>query len=144
MSLRSYQKGARRELEFIEIIEHLGAHTIKSAGSKGVWDVVASSRKFIFYAQVMSNAWKRPEERRAMLAFPAPRTIEHNIAFMMVRFDDPRFENGKRTRKARIQVRMAIPGDERFVQVEHLARSFEQARLDIRRLKRKEAKKDVE
>lgn len=65
-------KGRRREHASRRLLEHAGYHVCRSAGSKGVADLVAWSATELLLVSVRANRGLSPTERDALLEVPAP------------------------------------------------------------------------
>ncbi len=65
-------KGSRRERQTIALLESLGYVCTKTAGSLGIWDVVAIGPADFIVVQVKSNRWPDRAEMEALRAFPCP------------------------------------------------------------------------
>ncbi len=65
-------KGTRNEHKTIAYLEKDGWACTRSAGSLGVWDIIAINSSCVLLIQVKSNNWPAPEERQKLQDFPAP------------------------------------------------------------------------
>lgn len=71
--MNAYQKGRNREMRTIEHFEDLGYACMRSAGSKGAFDVICTGPTDVLMIQVKAgNAWPGPVERESMRLTPAP------------------------------------------------------------------------
>ena len=53
--MSNYEKGARAERELVNFLERIGYECVRSAGSKGAIDVVATHKTHTRYIQVKSD-----------------------------------------------------------------------------------------
>jgi predicted RNA binding protein YcfA (HicA-like mRNA interferase family) len=67
-----YRKGWRNEKRTIKLLEAAGFECIRSAGSRGVFDVVGISSRAIVLVQVKSNNPPSPATLETIREFPAP------------------------------------------------------------------------
>jgi Holliday junction resolvase-like predicted endonuclease len=65
-------KGRRLEHRSRRILEGEGFAVIRSAASKGAFDLVAFRRDGVTLVQVRAGRWPSPAELEALGAFPAP------------------------------------------------------------------------
>jgi len=77
-------KGRRREHQAREWLESLGYSVTRSAGSKGIRDLVGLSEFGVAIAQVKCHTWPGPAERLVLELSPAPPGTRR----LMFRFDD--------------------------------------------------------
>ena len=64
--MTNYEKGANAEREAKKLLEMLGYDVIRSAGSKGMWDLVACYRTHIRLVQVKVEGAMTPVEYEAI------------------------------------------------------------------------------
>lgn len=65
-------KGSRYESRSKEWLEAQGYTCVRSAGSKGAFDLVAFREDGILLVQVKFGRWASPEERAVMTSVPIP------------------------------------------------------------------------
>jgi hypothetical protein len=65
-------KGRRNEYRSRALLESLGYQVLRSAASKGAWDLVALSTSDVVLVQCRSNRAPTPAEREVLAAFPCP------------------------------------------------------------------------
>lgn len=73
--MNAAHKGRRREHQSIRLLEAAGYTVVRSAASKGPFDLVALGPQDIQLVQVKANRLPAPTERRALAAFPVPATV---------------------------------------------------------------------
>jgi Holliday junction resolvase-like predicted endonuclease len=66
--MNSKAKGSRLEHKTIHLLESVGYQCIRSAGSLGPFDIVATHKLGVRFIQVKANGWPRPEEREELAA----------------------------------------------------------------------------
>lgn len=66
------RKGARNEWRTIRWLESQGYRCVRSAGSHGVWDVIALGADGVLLVQVKSNRWPSAKELALLHEFPVP------------------------------------------------------------------------
>jgi len=69
---RAYRKGRYYENSIRKEFEAKGFYIIRSAASKGLWDIIAINSDIIIFIQSKVNALPRPSERKAMSEFKCP------------------------------------------------------------------------
>lgn len=74
--MNTSKKGRRNEHRTIKRLESLGYYCLRSAASKGIWDVVAVGPDNVLLIQVKSNDWPGSEEMAAMTAFIVPPRVQ--------------------------------------------------------------------
>ena len=84
--LKKYRKGARKEREIMKLLEESGAvHTIRSAGSKGIIDIVAVFREWIALIQV------KPKGGLSVLEFQKlqklAKQVPRNVVVLLVEYE---------------------------------------------------------
>ena len=67
--MTNYEKGAKAEREAKKLLEMLGYHAVRSAGSKGTWDIVAIYTTHIRLIQVKVEGAMTPVEYEAIKEF---------------------------------------------------------------------------
>jgi Holliday junction resolvase len=72
MAINRSAKGRRNEHKSIKLLESLGYSCIRSAASKGAFDIVALSSMEVLLIQVKSNSWPSSLEVEAMRLLPTP------------------------------------------------------------------------
>jgi hypothetical protein len=82
--MNSARKGTRREHQVIAELEGRGYRCIRSAASKGTFDLVAHGHWNVIAVQVKCNAWPPPAERRELEVAPVP----DNWVVQCWRYDD--------------------------------------------------------
>lgn len=70
---RYFENKARKELEAE------GFYVMRSGGSKGLWDLIASRRDKIKFIQVKRNQLPRPKERKRLAKFDCPEIATKEI-----------------------------------------------------------------
>jgi len=65
-------KGRRNEHKTIRLLEDLGYECVRSAASRGTFDVIAFNAKSVKLVQVKSNRWPGSAETEAMELFECP------------------------------------------------------------------------
>lgn len=88
MALQGKRKGTKRELLVEAILIGMGYRVVRSAGSHGEFDLVASCEEDVLWIQVKANRWRgvlRGEEADAIRAFPVPPVHNRKLAW---RVDD--------------------------------------------------------
>ncbi len=75
--MSNYSKGRKREYDVMDILKKAGYQCLRTAGSHGMWDVIAIGPSNIRLIQVKLNRTPTPAERRAIEEFRvAPRTTK--------------------------------------------------------------------
>ena len=74
-----YRKGQYYETKTRKELEEVGFYTIRSAASKGIWDIVAVNKYFVILIQVKANNWVGPRERKQMEEFKCPENTIRQI-----------------------------------------------------------------
>jgi len=77
--MAEYPKGRRRELAVKHFLEALGYTVIRSAGSKGPWDLVAYKEGEVRFIQVKSAKPSRPFLERLFRGPEAPMTPSYEV-----------------------------------------------------------------
>lgn len=77
--MSKYRKGWYYEDKIRKELEEQGLYTIRSAGSKGLFDVVAISSHFIILIQSKRNVAPTVAERKAMAEFKCPKNVIRQI-----------------------------------------------------------------
>jgi len=80
----SKRKGTRNEHRSIALLEASGYHCTRSAGSLGVWDMVAIGPMDTVLVQCKTNRWPSRAEMEVMKLFPIPT----NCRKVVHRWDD--------------------------------------------------------
>lgn len=70
--MNTAKKGRRNEHRTIELLESAGYRCMRSAASKGCWDVFGVNNQGFVLVQVKTNVWPNPAEMEAMRDFPSP------------------------------------------------------------------------
>ncbi len=70
--MTNYEKGARAEREAIQILEWMGYDCTRSAGSKGMWDIIAVHPTHVRFIQVKTEGAMTPEELEKIKLYNAP------------------------------------------------------------------------
>lgn len=70
--MTAYKRGYYYEDKIRKELEGNGHYVIRSAGSKGLWDIVAISSEFIILIQSKKTGLPTPKERKAMAEFKCP------------------------------------------------------------------------
>jgi Holliday junction resolvase len=65
-------KGNRAEYKSIRLLESCGYNCVRSAGSKGLFDVIGISPTDIILCQTKSNRWPSETEMEQIKLFPCP------------------------------------------------------------------------
>jgi len=77
---RSKAKGTSKEYKAIRLLRNEGYYTVRSAGSHGLWDIVAYNHTKVRFIQVKSAGVKpSAAERRALLHASVPRNCSKEI-----------------------------------------------------------------
>jgi len=66
-----YTKGRRLEYKTMRVLEAAGYYATRSAGSKGLWDVIGISSQETLLVQVKANDWPGSLEMEQMELFQA-------------------------------------------------------------------------
>lgn len=69
---KNYQRGRNNEYRVQKRLEEVGYQTTRSAGSKGLWDVIAWSTTEIRFIQAKTNGWPNPLEMEAISMAEVP------------------------------------------------------------------------
>lgn len=77
--MTAYKRGYYYEDKIRKEFEKQGYYTIRSAGSKGLWDIVAMSSNFIVLIQSKKTGLPTPKERKLMAEFKCPATTIKQI-----------------------------------------------------------------
>ncbi len=77
-------KGRRNEHKSIRLLEAAGYHCVRSAASKGAWDIVGLCSTDVVLVQVKTNGWPGTLEVEEMKNCPAP----PNCKKLIHRWDD--------------------------------------------------------
>lgn len=78
--MTNYTKGAKAEREVCKLLEQVGYETTRSAGSKGMWDVVAYHPVLGFrLIQVKVEGAMTPGEAEAIMYAPVPPHVSKEI-----------------------------------------------------------------
>jgi Holliday junction resolvase len=88
----NYAKGRRAEYRVQKLLEAVGFDTIRSAGSKGTWDVVAIGVSAVRLIQVKSDVRASKEEREAMKEYRTPAGVTKEIWTFFRRRREPVIE----------------------------------------------------
>jgi len=70
--MTKYTKGASAEREAKHLLEMLGYQVMRSAGSKGIWDIVACHPTHIRLIQVKTEGAMTPEEHESIEIYLEP------------------------------------------------------------------------
>ena len=70
--MSNYRKGASAEREVCKILNELGYHCTRSAGSKGMWDIVAIHPSHVRLIQVKVEGAMGPLELERIKLYNAP------------------------------------------------------------------------
>lgn len=70
--IHKYTKGRKIEYKAMRELMEAGYYPIRSAGSKGIFDVIGISAVDFVLIQLKSNRKASPKERRRMKKFPVP------------------------------------------------------------------------
>jgi len=76
---RSYRKGRYYENKTRKELEVAGFYTVRSAASKGMWDIVAIGKYTVILIQVKANNRVGPKERKQMEDFECPENTMRQI-----------------------------------------------------------------
>jgi hypothetical protein len=68
----NYTKGLKKEYQSRLLLEAAGYEVMRSAGSRGLWDLVGISGTGIVLCQVKVGDWPGTLELEAMRKFPVP------------------------------------------------------------------------
>ena len=79
MSMTNYQKGVRLEREVKELLEGAGYTVVRSAGSKGLFDLAAVDRASTRLIQVRKNRKLSPTEREAIKLVPVTKVTTKEV-----------------------------------------------------------------
>jgi len=77
-------KGRHNEHRTIALLQEQGYATVRSAASKGLWDIVAYNGLEIVFVQVKTNGWPGRQESQAM----AEEMVPANGRKVIYRWDD--------------------------------------------------------
>ncbi len=77
--MNRYAKGARLERRARRELETQGYTVIRSAGSRGVVDLVAFNTRHIRLIQIKAHGAARPTDLFQLRQFPAPRTVTREL-----------------------------------------------------------------
>lgn len=81
MSNSMYRRGYRFEISVKKYIEHLGAYVIRSAGSHGVFDLIAVKNGSVFGIQCKKDGQLSVHDRKVMLEYYKTHKIIPLLAF---------------------------------------------------------------
>ena len=70
--MTNYEKGARAEREAIALLELVGYDCTRSAGSKGMWDIIAVYRNHVRFIQVKTEGAMTPVELEKIKLYTTP------------------------------------------------------------------------
>jgi hypothetical protein len=70
--MNSKAKGTYNERKTINLFEKQGYKTIRAAGSKGDWDIIAWNHQHILFIQVKTRDWPGTEEMERLKQSPCP------------------------------------------------------------------------
>ena len=70
--MSNYRKGANAEREAVKMLESMGYDCVRSAGSKGLWDIVAIYLTHIRLIQVKTEGAMTPVELEKIKLYNAP------------------------------------------------------------------------
>jgi len=74
-----YKKGKYYERKSRKLLEEEGYYVVTSAGSKGIWDLVAIGEKDIRVIQVKCNSVVSKIEKKRMIEFFCPDNVKREI-----------------------------------------------------------------
>jgi Holliday junction resolvase len=70
--MTNYEKGARAEREAIQILDWMGYDCTRSAGSKGIWDIIAVHPTHVRFIQVKVEGAMTPQELEKIKLYTTP------------------------------------------------------------------------
>jgi Holliday junction resolvase len=73
------RQGTRAEMRSIGVLEADGYVCTRSAGSRGVWDIIGVRKTDVVLVQVKSRRWPKSAELRKMREFQCPRGVRRLI-----------------------------------------------------------------
>ena len=73
------RQGARAEMRSIAVLEADGYVCTRSAGSRGVWDLIGIRRTDVVLVQVKTRRWPKSVELRKMREFQCPAGVRRLI-----------------------------------------------------------------
>lgn len=76
---RLYRKGRYYENKARKELEKDGYYVVRSAASKGIWDLIAIKKENIKLIQVKANNLPGPDERKKMAEFRCPKIVTKEI-----------------------------------------------------------------
>ncbi len=79
MTVNKYAKGRRIEYRAMEELTEAGYYPIRSAGSKGIFDVIGISSTDFVLIQLKSNRKASPNEVEKIKKFPVPQNCKKQI-----------------------------------------------------------------
>lgn len=72
--MNTARKGRRLEHKSIKIYQAQNFEVMRAAGSKGLWDFIATSEHNVVFVQVRSGQWPSKKDQARLAAFKAPRS----------------------------------------------------------------------
>lgn len=76
---KSYPKGTYYERKARKVLEEDEFYVVRSAGSKGIWDLVAINRKKVRLIQVKADSLPTKEEKKTMQLFQCPTNTKKEL-----------------------------------------------------------------
>jgi hypothetical protein len=82
-------QGTRAERRSMKVLEADGYVCTRSAGSRGVWDIIGIRRTDVVLVQVKTRRWPKAQELRRMRMFECPKGVRRLIHRWRPGRDDP-------------------------------------------------------
>jgi Holliday junction resolvase len=79
VTISNVHQGTRAEKRSIAVLEADGYAVTRSAGSRGVWDLIGVRRSDVVLVQVKTRRWPKSVELRRMRAFECPKGVRRLI-----------------------------------------------------------------
>ena len=79
MTLSNVHQGTRTEKRSTAVLERDGYVVTRSAGSRGVWDLIGIRRSDVVLVQVKTRRWPKSVEMRRLREFECPKGVRRLI-----------------------------------------------------------------
>lgn len=77
--MKAYAKGYRLERKCREYLEEMGWYTVRSAGSKGAFDIIALNANDVLAIQVKARGQSRKKATEKMLTVTCPPCVTRQL-----------------------------------------------------------------
>lgn len=79
MTMSNVHQGTRAEKRSTAVLERDGYKVTRSAGSRGVWDLIGVRRTDVVLVQVKTRRWPKSVEMRRLKEFACPKGVRRLI-----------------------------------------------------------------